>query len=133
MEPGSTQDEHQNRIGANGDSPTTYKIGSPSLAPPYWQHGRAASYASQASIDSTKPRPITLEDNTETNLDRSSALWARSVTIDDYVLVQGNRTGLGAYVVWNCKVQTLDVRVPSSVMFARTTTSHADPVSRAVP
>lgn len=82
--------------------------GSPSIAPPYWKHARDAS---RTSLDSTlKPTPITLEDHTGSDSDRSGALWAKSVTIDDYVLVKGNRTGLGAYVVWNCKVQTLDVR-----------------------
>lgn len=51
-----------------------------------------------------------LEDHTaDPNAETSRGLWARSVTVDDYVIVQG-KTGIGAYVVWNCKVSTLDVR-----------------------
>ncbi|KAF2875005.1 Phox homologous domain-containing protein, partial [Massariosphaeria phaeospora] len=34
--------------------------------------------------------------------------WAKQVTIDDYVVVSGTAPGLGAYVVWNCTVETLD-------------------------
>jgi hypothetical protein len=33
-------------------------------------------------------------------------LWAKGVTIDEYVVVG---QGVGAYVVWNCTVETLDV------------------------
>jgi len=117
MEPATseaTQGDRQS-VGASQSSPaSTCKtqnggLTSPSVAPPYWKHNRSASYASRTSLDSTnKPPPITLEDHTESPSERSSALWAKSVSIDDYVLVNGNRTGLGAYVVWNCKVQTLD-------------------------
>jgi hypothetical protein len=77
------------------------------IVPPYWRHYRAVSRASQISVDG--PPAITLEDHTEDpDSDTSRGLWARSVTIDDHVVVQGEN-GVGAYVVWNCKIQTLEV------------------------
>lgn len=78
------------------------------VIPPYWQHTRNTSRTSQISREGGPP--ITLEDHTEDpNSDTSRGLWARSVTIDDHVVVHG-KTGIGAYVVWYCVVQTLDVR-----------------------
>jgi hypothetical protein len=38
-----------------------------------------------------------------------AGLWAQSIAIDDYVVVRGS-TGIGAYVVWNCRINTLQVR-----------------------
>lgn len=82
------------------------------VVPPYWRHQRALSRASLASsVDthrSSKPA-ITLEDHTaDPNATTTRGLWARSVTIDDHVVVSG-KTGIGAYVVWMCNVETLDV------------------------
>lgn len=79
---------------------------SATLSPPYWQHQRSLSSATQASLE--RPSGITLEDNTQPDSPSQSTLWAKSIAIDDYVVVRGNITGLGDYVVWNCKVQTLD-------------------------
>jgi hypothetical protein len=75
--------------------------------PPYWQHQRSVSHLSQTSLD--RPRPITLRDRTGSLSSTNGALWAKSISIEDYVIVRGNLTGIGAYVVWTCKVQTLDV------------------------
>jgi hypothetical protein len=76
-------------------------------SPPYWQYHRSVSHA---SVDSTaRPPPISLEDHTEAHSDTSGALWARDITVEDYVIVRGGSTGIGAYVVWNCKVQTINV------------------------
>ena len=78
------------------------------IVPPYWSHHRNASRASQISADGGPA--ITLEDHTEDpNSETSRGLWAKSVTIDDHVVVQG-KSGVGAYVVWNCKIRTLEVR-----------------------
>lgn len=74
--------------------------------PPYWHHTRSASYSSEPSSD--RPPPIVLEDHTESRAASRGALWAKSITIDDHVIVNGSTPGIGAYVVWNCKVQTLD-------------------------
>lgn len=78
------------------------------IVPPYWTHHRNASRASQASLD--RFPAITLEDHTEDpNSETSRGLWARSVSVNDHVVVQG-KTGIGSYVVWNCTIQTLEVR-----------------------
>ncbi|KAF2088348.1 Phox-like protein [Saccharata proteae CBS 121410] len=78
--------------------------------PPYWQpHQRNPSTLSHASVnDLGRPTPIVLEDHTVEDSEQSRALWAKSVSIDDYVVVSGNVPGVGAYVVWNCTVRTLD-------------------------
>ncbi|KAI9811344.1 MAG: PX domain-containing protein ypt35 [Pycnora praestabilis] len=81
---------------------------SKSIPPPYWQHQRAGSYASVESTRPARSAGITLEDHTEESSDQCGALWAKSVSIDDHVIVSGSRTGVGAYVVWNCTVETLD-------------------------
>ncbi|OJD23532.1 hypothetical protein ACJ73_05110 [Blastomyces percursus] len=82
------------------------------VVPPYWRHYRNVSLASQTSLDAVSaPRTslIRLEDHTEDpSCETSQGLWARSVTIDDYIVVKGGRSGIGAYVVWICKIQTLE-------------------------
>lgn len=77
-----------------------------SLIPPYWSHRRDESYA---SVENTKPPPITLEDHTEGHSEQSGSCWARGVTIDGYVIVTGTVPNVGNFVVWNCKIDTLDV------------------------
>jgi hypothetical protein len=78
------------------------------VVPPYWcRHERNASQVSQSSL--SHGAPITLEDHAaDPNSETSRGLWARSVSIDDHVVVQG-MTGVGSYVVWNCTIYTLDV------------------------
>ncbi|KAF9894315.1 PX domain-containing protein ypt35 [Aspergillus nanangensis] len=90
---------------ANDPSPKDRPVSG--IVPPYWsRHQRNTSRASQSSLG--QPPGITLEDHTEDpNSETSRGLWARSVSVDDHVVVQG-KTGIGAYVVWNCTIQTLD-------------------------
>lgn len=78
------------------------------LVPPHWSHQRHESYI---SIDDRQrgSTPIALEDNTGEESERSSSCWARRVSIDDYTLVSGSVPNVGSFVVWNCKVDTLDV------------------------
>ena len=84
-----------------------------SLTPPYWSHRRYESYA---SIKNIKPAPITLEDHTEEDLsEHIRSCWARGVAIDSYVVVDGTVPNLGRFVVWNCKIDTLDVSTQSRV------------------
>ena len=73
--------------------------------PPYWNLSRESSFD---DLSANRPPPITLEDHTLSPEASSSGLWAKSVTIDEYVIVRGNPLGAGAYVVYNCNVQTLD-------------------------
>jgi hypothetical protein len=65
---------------------------------------------SRASLSSlAQSRIIRLEDHTaDPDSETSRGLWARSVAIDDHVVVHG-KSGVGSYVVWNCVIQTLDV------------------------
>ena len=86
----------------NGDVGTSSKA----LVPPYWSHRRYESYT---SVKNTRPPPITLEDHTEEPSEQSDSLWAKGVAIDDYVLVSGNTPNVGNFIVYNCKIDTLDV------------------------
>ena len=80
---------------------------SPALVPPYWQsHRRHESYTSVHSEGSV---PIRLLDHTEDSHEQNKAVWANGATIDDHVLITGNLAGVGDYVVWKCKIKTLDV------------------------
>lgn len=91
-----------------------------SIVPPYWHHTRNTSSASisaqgkshgnaNASAETlARPSPIQLEDHTDAGSEQCKALWAKSVTVDDYVIVGGAAPGVGSYVVWNCTVETLD-------------------------
>ncbi|KAF3391470.1 PX domain-containing protein YPT35 [Penicillium rolfsii] len=78
-----------------------------SIVPPFWQrHERTISRASLSSL--AQSRIIRLEDHTaDPDSETSRGLWAKSVAIDDHVVVQG-KSGVGSYVVWNCRIQTLD-------------------------
>lgn len=40
---------------------------------------------------------------------RNSACWARSVEIPDYVVVNNSATNIGAFVVFNVRVETMNV------------------------
>jgi hypothetical protein len=99
----------------DGGKPANQRPGHPqrnSIIPPYWQrHERTASSQSvtNGSADSSRPAPILMEDHSQEGSEQCKALWARHVTIDDYVIVSGTAPGIGAYVVWNCTVETLDV------------------------
>jgi hypothetical protein len=55
------------------------------------------------------PVPITLEDHTVNPSENSSGLWARRAEVVDYAIVSGSRTRAGAYVAWNCHVETFEV------------------------
>ena len=78
------------------------------LIPPYWTHRRYESYR---SVDIIKPPPITLEDHTAEQFTEIAPAWAKGITIDDYVLVSGSVPNVGKFVVWNCRIDTLNVRV----------------------
>ncbi|KAI1424479.1 PX domain-containing protein [Xylaria sp. FL1777] len=98
---------------SNSQSPIT----SPVTSPPYWMarssqdhpsgHGRTVSSASADSLI-TAGLGITLRDNETSSIDdRGSACWAKSVQVTDYVTVNGSTTNIGAFVVWNIRVETL--------------------------
>lgn len=108
----------ESRDAAEGDESATLRPERNSIVPPYWQrHVRNDSRLSCNSLDADAPsNPIRLEDHTDESSDQCKALWARHVTIDDYVVVgSGSAPALGAYVVWNITVDTLDVRYPRPI------------------
>jgi hypothetical protein len=89
-------------------SPRSATSSSPATSPPYWVHGHQRSFSS-ISVESVIPGAITLEDNDNAVDVKNKACWAKSVYIEDYLVVNENRTGIGAFVVWNITVETLRV------------------------
>jgi hypothetical protein len=89
---------------ARDDSSVT----SPITSPPYWVQSHQRS-ASNISIETIPHGAITLQDNTDAEDAKNKACWAKSVYIEDYVIINGSRTGIGAFVVWNITVETLHV------------------------
>lgn len=65
--------------------------------------------------ESIKPTPITLVDHTVTPSENSPSLWARNAKVVDYVIVSGSRTRAGAYVAWNCLIETFEVCAVRSI------------------
>ncbi|KAI0546498.1 Phox-like protein [Xylaria curta] len=142
--PSSAQDEPTLRLDTNmetiGDanastvtnSNTQSPIISPVTSPPYWRarnsqdhqsgHGRTVSSASAESLIPSG-LGITLRDNENSSIDdRGSACWARSVEVVDYVIVNGSATNIGAFVVWNIRVEMLS----GSTMYIRKRYSEFD-------
>ncbi|KAK2600040.1 hypothetical protein QQS21_005204 [Conoideocrella luteorostrata] len=76
-------------------------------SPPYWM--TRGNHQRSVSADSVLPAgAITLQDNdTSEHDDRNNACWAKSVEIVDYTVVNGGATSIGAFVVWNVRVETL--------------------------
>ncbi|KAF3916764.1 hypothetical protein ABW20_dc0107830 [Dactylellina cionopaga] len=113
----------RNSTDATGASPNssasrfhTYKL--PVSSPPTPTGGsRRASLpflrnrnrtASGSSMTFIHPSPIDLVDHTIEPSERSSAAFARSVIVGDYTIISGSPLRAGAYVVWNCTVETLE-------------------------
>jgi hypothetical protein len=93
---------HDSLNAASNESPAT----TPITSPPYWVHAHSRSF-SNVSIESIQDGAITLKDNTDGEDMKNKACWARSVYIEDYVIINGSRTGIGAFVTWNITVETL--------------------------
>ncbi|TVY68757.1 PX domain-containing protein [Lachnellula suecica] len=85
----------------DNDSPVTSPV-----SPPYWVQGHQRSF-SQISVESVPKGGITLQDNTDGEDAKNKACWAKSVQIEDHVIINDNRTRIGAFVVWNINVETL--------------------------
>lgn len=80
-------------------------------SPPYWMNASTHQRnISNISAESLPAGAITLQDNdTSEHDDRNNACWAKSVEIVDYTIVNGGATSIGAFVVWNVRVETLTV------------------------
>ncbi|KAG8411452.1 hypothetical protein J3458_015510 [Metarhizium acridum] len=79
-------------------------------SPPYWMNTHAHQRnTSNVSVESVLPAgAIILQDNdTSEHQDRNNACWAKSVEIVNYTVVNGGATSVGAFVVWNVRVETL--------------------------
>jgi len=100
------QEDSDPRAPSPSSSQTLSSNGSPITSPPYWVQSHTRSI-SNISVETVNPGAITLQDNTNGNSDKNEACWAKAVHIDDYVIVNGSRTGIGAFVVWNITVETL--------------------------
>lgn len=135
--------DHQTYHRHEEAAPETDAVISPSVtSPPYWAHGHltngtgGASRANHGnqSTESLVPGAITLQDNeaeddegepadrqrsseetrTSYGRDRNRACWAKSVEVTNYVIVNSSATNIGAFVVWNIRVQTLSVSLMAS-------------------
>ncbi|KAH9879419.1 hypothetical protein J1614_002859 [Plenodomus biglobosus] len=113
MEPAVSETVNQPSPSSGRDGNTPAACPRPernSVVPPYWRkhHRDPSRLSSYSTSDNGHPTPIGLEDHTDEGSEQCKVLWAKGVTIDDYVVVSGTAPGLGAYVVWNCTVETLD-------------------------
>lgn len=78
--------------------------------PPYWPHASHQRNISNLSTESFLPaEAIRLRDNDANDDDRNSACWAKSVEITDFIFVNGSNTNIGAFIVWNISVETMNV------------------------
>jgi hypothetical protein len=82
------------------------------ISPPFW-HSEGQEPLPAATSAARPAGGIQLEDHTHEDSERSKACWARSVAVRDHVVVG---SGLGAYVVYNCVVETANVGAPLAVM-----------------
>jgi len=87
---------------------STSPILSPATSPPYWVQSHQRSF-SNISIESIVAGGITLQDNENGEDTKNKFCWAKSVYIEDFVIVNERRTSIGAFVVWNITVETLRV------------------------
>lgn len=55
------------------------------------------------------PLTIKLIDHTIIPSENSPGIWARSAKVVDHAIVSGSRTRAGAYVAWNCSIETFEV------------------------
>ncbi|EPS40791.1 hypothetical protein H072_5331 [Dactylellina haptotyla CBS 200.50] len=92
--------------GLPSSNPTTPTNGSRRASLPFQRHRNRT--ASGASLTFLQPAPIKLIDHTIEPSERSSAAFARSVIVGDYTIISGSPLRAGAYVVWNCTVETLE-------------------------
>jgi hypothetical protein len=107
-------------------------------SPPYWSshtHNHSGGVPPNMSSESVVPGAITLQDNEFDDgpgganvygRDRNRACWAKSVQVRDYVLVNGSTTNIGAFAVWNIRVETLN----GSHMYIRKRYSEFDDLRR---
>ncbi|KAH6959075.1 Phox homologous domain-containing protein [Fusarium avenaceum] len=81
-------------------------------SPPYWLNTRNGHQRTISNMSAESVLPagaITLRDNETSDFDdRNSACWAKSVEIVSHTVVNGSATNIGAFVVWNIRVEALN-------------------------
>ncbi|PKS12762.1 hypothetical protein jhhlp_000973 [Lomentospora prolificans] len=106
---GSTRVSEDEAIDAQ--RPVASPVTSPNstTSPPYWLVHHPHN-AMGASVDSLfEGGGITMRDNESEDWGgRNSACWAKSVEIPNYVVVNGSATNIGAFVVFNVRVETMN-------------------------
>lgn len=112
--PRTSLDHRVSSDDSNWQDAVAYTVSPTSVSsPPYWLnvHGGHQRSISNMSAESILPAgAITLRDNeTSEHDDRNSACWAKSVGIVSWTIVNGSATNIGAFVVWNIRVETLNV------------------------
>lgn len=73
--------------------------------PPHDAHDHDAP---TSPLQLLSPTPITLIDRTLLPSELTPGLWARRAQVVDYAIVSGSRTRAGAYVAWNCAIETFE-------------------------
>lgn len=102
--------------------------------PPYWPHASLHQRnISNMSTESFLPaEAIRLRDNDANDDDRNSACWAKSVEITDFIFVNGSNTNIGAFIVWNISVETMNVSSMLSLPLQRAAQSWCSMSMRAL-
>ncbi|TEA11225.1 PX domain-containing protein YPT35 [Colletotrichum sidae] len=101
-------DEDDDETVSSRDLESTVTSPASVTSPPYWMNHHQRSVSNMSAESVLPAGAITMHDNEagEEN-ERSRACWAKSVGIADYVIVNGSTTNIGAFVVWNIRVETL--------------------------
>ena len=100
-------------VSSNADQTAASPVTQDSTPPPPHAHAHVIPpYFDGVRVrrtDSATPTPgqggIDLVDQSDEDHEIGRACWAKNVSIDDYVVVSGP-TGIGAYVVWHCTIET---------------------------
>jgi hypothetical protein len=113
--PRTSFDHSPNDDSNHGRHDTASSTLSPSsiTSPPYWLNTRNGHQRTISNMSTESVLPagaITLRDNEASDFDdRNSACWAKSVEIVNHTVVNGSATNIGAFVVWNIRVEALNV------------------------
>ncbi|KAF4967594.1 hypothetical protein FSARC_4891 [Fusarium sarcochroum] len=113
--PRTSFDNDRSNNGSNHawrETPSSTVSPSSVTSPPYWLNVRGGHQRTISNMSTESVLPagaITLRDNEASDYDdRNSACWAKSVEIVNHTVVNGSATNIGAFVVWNIRVETLN-------------------------
>ncbi|THW43827.1 PX-domain-containing protein [Aureobasidium pullulans] len=98
----TTHEDDLNASDHTAASSVTLNNASPHVIPPYFNGIRLERTDSATTATG---RGIDLVDQSDEDHEIGRACWASDVSVDDYVVVSGP-TGIGAYVVWSCTIET---------------------------